>query len=282
MSVCLEDLVATTPEVATLPETVIAVLEVLDDLTAGVDRLIPIVERDPGLTANLLKLCNSSLYGTWRQIGSVREALARVGNVNFMKLVLTLGMEQVIRCDLPGYQLSLDELWRHSLMVAYGSYRLMRGTRLAHLRVRSYTAGLLHDIGKMVLDKEMVRGGGTEHGAGAGDELARERALVGFDHAQAGSMLLDKWTLPAEICEAVRQHHAPEPHGDHAEIALAVFAGNAIVHLPSVNLGVIEPVDSKAMDDLARLGIARETVQSLCEVFKDKRDDLLSLILEEK
>ena len=84
MPASVEALVQASPCLSTRPQTMATLLDVLDDPVVEADRLLPIVETDPGLTARLLKLCNSPLYGLSRRVGSVKEALVRVGNRAFV------------------------------------------------------------------------------------------------------------------------------------------------------------------------------------------------------
>ncbi len=104
----------------------VSLLEIVDDPVVEVTRLLPIVERDAGLTAGLLKLCNSPMYNFKRRIGSPREALVLVGNLTFARMCFTLAMKPVLERDLPVYSLGLDELWRHCLGTAYGAAFLVK------------------------------------------------------------------------------------------------------------------------------------------------------------
>ena len=194
----LHDLIAAAPGVAARPEAVMSLMEIIDDPVVEVGRLVPIVERDPGLTAGLLKLCNSPIYNFKRRIGSPREALVLVGNLTFARMCFTLSMQPVLTRDLPAYALGLDQLWRHCLGTAYGAAFLIKAGGRGELRDRAFTAGLLHDIGKLVLDAsigEVVCGPGAE---ARGKRSARsrnhprittdiERRQTGFDHAEAGA-----------------------------------------------------------------------------------------------
>ena len=109
----LQDLIAAAPDLSARPESVVSLLEIVDDPVVEVTRLLPIVERGPGPTAGLLKLCNSPMYNFKRRIGSPREALVLVGNLTFARMCFTLAMKPVLERDLPAYSLGLDELWRH-------------------------------------------------------------------------------------------------------------------------------------------------------------------------
>ena len=241
----LQDLVVAASGVDARTDSLVSLVDIIDDPMIDARRLVPIVETDPGLTAALLKLCNSSIYNFQRRIGSPREALVLVGNLTFARLCFALSLEPVLRRNLPGYGLDLDELWKHSLTTAYGAASLVRAMGQSELRDRAFTAGLLHDIGKLVLDPELVR-----LGTGSADVFAEaepgenpefqedpdiglftcetERRLTGYDHGEAGAALLESWDLPEQTISAVRWHHDPERAGAHETLAHALFVADKV------------------------------------------------------
>jgi HD-like signal output (HDOD) protein len=98
----LQDLIATAPGLSARPDSVASLMDIIEDPVVEADQIVPIIERDPGLTAGLLKLCNSPVYSFRRRIGSPREALVLVGNLTFARLCFALSLEPVIHRDLPG------------------------------------------------------------------------------------------------------------------------------------------------------------------------------------
>ncbi len=236
----LQDLIAASPRVGARPESVVSLMEIIDDPVVEVAKLLPIVEKDPVLTAGLLKLCNSPIYNFKRRIGSPREALVLVGNLTFARMCFTLSMRPVLERDLPGYQLGLDELWRHCLGTAYGAAFLVKASGHPELRDRAFTAGLLHDIGKLVLDTDLqtvvcepvlVGTGGsarvrTQNRLRITSDI--ERRQTGFDHAEAGAALLEGWNFPEDLVDAVRWHHDPT-EADHQRLARAVHIADQVV-----------------------------------------------------
>ena len=187
MKASLEGLVATTRELAALPSTTSRLLELLDDATAGADKILDIVEQDPALTANLLKLCNSAYYGARRQVGSVREGLVMLGNQTVLSLAFATSMGDVMRGPLRAYRLEGGELWRHSTCTALGAAGLARVFAPQVSRERSFTAGLVHDIGKLLLDRPLLEAREEPLPVDSFEELIDvERELLGFDHAEAG------------------------------------------------------------------------------------------------
>ncbi len=167
------------------------------------------------------------MYNFKRRIGSPRDALVLVGNLTFARLCFTLSLEPVLHKNLPGYDLDLDDLWKHSLATAYGAAFLVKSIGLGEMRDRAFTAGLLHDIGKLVLDQNLAEGGME---VGASITMETERQCTGFDHAEAGAALLESWDVPEQVVEAVKWHHSPLDANENKRMALAVSAANKIGH----------------------------------------------------
>lgn len=235
----LQDLIAAAPGVSARPESVVSLMEIIDDPVVEVTRLLPIVERDPGLTAGLLRLCNSPSYNFTRRIGSPREALVLVGNLTFARMCFTLAMKPVLERDLPGYSLGLDELWRHCLGTAYGAAFLVKASGQGELRDRAFTAGLLHDIGKLILDVDIAEVTCDPVYSRGGNRAVRpknrlritqdiERRQTGFDHAEAGAALLESWDLPYQLVDAVRWHHDPS-QANNQRLARAIQVADKVV-----------------------------------------------------
>ncbi len=272
----LQNLVESAPGLSARPDSIISLLEIIEDPTVDVDKLLPIVEHDPGLTAGLLKLCNSPLYNFKRRIGSPRDALVLVGNITFARLCFTLSLEPVLHNDLPGYDLDLDDLWKHSLTTAYGAAFLVKTIGLGDLRDRAFTAGLLHDIGKLVLDHGLA--GASEENNG-NITMETERDCTGYDHAEAGAALLESWDVPEQVVAAVRWHHDPLKAGEYKRLALAVSVanqvGNFAIHLRTGSTSVENWVQ-KQFDSSA---FPLEKISNLAGTIAAKNQNILSLAL---
>ncbi len=230
----IKELVAAAGGPSARPDSILSLMEVIEDPLVDAHELLPIINRDPGLTAGLLKLCNSPLYGFKRRIGSANEALVLVGNLTFARLCFTLSLEPVLHRDLPGYELDLDTLWQHSLATAYGAAFLVKAIGLVHLRERAFTAGLLHDIGKLALDSALTKAK-EEIGVSFGARMTRDQevARAGHDHAEVGAALLDSWDLPRDIIQAVRWHHEPTGALAGSKLPAAVHVADKVVQVAS-------------------------------------------------
>jgi len=272
----LDALVASTPELAAMPATSARLLELLEEPDAPVDDLVSVIEKDPGLTANLLKLCNSAYYGLRREVGSVREALVRMGNRTVVTLAFAASMGRVLQAPMTGYRLPRGRLWRHSLAVGLLAARLMPGEVDGAARNRVFTAGVVHDLGKLLLDRPL-----RESLEQIPDNLdytglvLTERDLIGFDHAQAGAALADSWNFPSDLVSVIAGHHMPAPSGSTTSVVLVAdfivsergFDGGA----PDVKEGQLElALEAANLDHGEALEVSDQAMRDL--------DGLLALL----
>lgn len=235
MAKSLHELIAATSELHTLPSTTLQLTALLDDITVDAGAVLAIIEKDPSLTSNLLKLANSAFYGLRRQVGSTREALIQLGNQTVVSLAFAASMGDVMRGPLAAYRLERNQLWHHALGTALGAALLMGlddGSSAA--RERAFTGGLVHDIGKLLLNAPLKRE--LEQlpvGGSPWELLAAENRILGFDHALAGAQLGESWNFPAALVDAIRWHHEPESAEVDPDLARAV----ALANLMSCRLG---------------------------------------------
>ena len=266
----ISDLIAATGELATLPATVIQLLDILKDSTTSADKVCAVLERDPAMTANVLKLANSAYYGVRRSISNVRDALVMLGNRSVATLAFATGMAPVLRRDLESYGADRHEFWRHGVLAAVAAARAADLGGFAQWRCQCFTGGLVHDVGMLVIDRwlvdESIRLPDTH------DERtlrAAERALLGFDHADAGAALAEAWGFPAMLVDALRHHHAPDAAGPDRLVVQAVAAGDIVAG--AVAAGADDEWPDGVAQELAALGFQ---ITDFGQLRLDLADDL--------
>lgn len=277
----LQDLIATAPGLSARPDSVASLMDIIEDPEVEADKIVPIIERDPGLSAGLLKLCNSPVYSFRRRIGSPREALVLVGNLTFARLCFALSLEPVLTQHLPGYCLDFDTLWKHSLVTAYGSAFLVKAAGQGKLRERAFTAGLLHDIGKLVLDRGLAQATTPDEmpGNDHSPTLDFERRKTGYDHAEAGAALLDSWELPTEIVAAIRWHHEPLQAVEHKRLALAVGVADKVAHFAVSLQPGSAAIDRWVQGNFDASAFSLDAIASLAGTLSAKNRNIMSLAL---
>ncbi|MBU1248758.1 MAG: HDOD domain-containing protein [Proteobacteria bacterium] len=199
-------------KVEKMPISIQRAIALLNDPDADLVELAQVLEHDPGLTSNILRMANSSYFGGVRSITSVREAVVRMGAQHVFKLVMASGVAAHTSQKVIGYGLEPGALLEHSITVALAAEELGRQLSLK-TPDHTFTAGLLSDIGKVVLGTflevdvqpilKLVREEGISF------EKA-EKAVLGISHDEVAAALLEFWGLPQPIINVVRYRLDPD------------------------------------------------------------------------
>ena len=207
----------------------------LDRPDARNDDIVNILKYDSVLTGSVLRLCNSPFIGLRMQVTSVDQAVLLLGHRQLLRIVLALAFGNSMSRPLPGYAVEASELWRHSLITALAAEMLAEGAPTFDLDPSvAFTSGLLHDIGKLLLNQVLTPE--VEAAIRARIEQERlsrvtaEKELLETDHAEVGGCLLRHWRLPEPIVEAVANHHGPV-FKPRPRISAVVHVANCLAHL---------------------------------------------------
>ena len=198
-------------EMKSFPQFVVETLRKLNDPGSNASDVAASLSRDEGLVLRTLKLANPAAYGMPRNISDVSEAIALLGYKNISNIVLSATVYSVMDKGLSGYALDRGEMWRHSLTTAYTARHIAGMTRKVPPE-EAYVGGLLHDIGKVVLNDYVRFGYGIivklveeEHIPFTEAELK----VLGFDHSTVGALLIERWDLPKAYHYSTLYHHRP-------------------------------------------------------------------------
>ncbi|HNT36263.1 MAG TPA: HDOD domain-containing protein, partial [bacterium] len=180
-----------------LPDVLTKVMQMTKDPDVSASQMNKVISMDQALTANILKLCNSAYYGLPRVISSVTQAVMYLGFQTVRNLVMTCTMQDVYAGQMQGYGYPEGGLWKHSVSVAIASQILCKKIRPG-LNDTAFTAGLLHDLGKTILNKHV--GGRFQEVAAVMQQKnammhEAEAEVFGFDHAIIGAKIADQWNF---------------------------------------------------------------------------------------
>lgn len=244
--------------VPSAPTILFEILHILDDENAGLRDLFGAIERDPGLTAKLLRTANSSFFGQARTVDSVERAVTVLGVAMVRSLAVSVAVFHSVGDSLAAA--AVDKIWHHSLATATTARLLATRTKLGD-HDDAFTAGLLHDAGRMLLMRrfpDLYRD--PEADAGIEDV---ERGHVGVDHGVVGGWLFDAWNLPPAIVQAVAQHHAEHPAPG---LPTLIFTANLMTRHPDGALLLAEASDlhaAAARNAAESCGLTREAWSEL-------------------
>ncbi len=214
MSINVQELRLRAKKLPSLPAAVVALNQAVQDDRCTVDRLLGILQKDPPLSASLLRLANSALYAGDGEVRDLKTAILRLG----FDAVANLGTGVAVIKTLKGSsRLDAIALWRHSVAVGLVARGVSRMVKKHGDAETAFLGGLLHDIGKLALDfcfpdeytpvLKKVQESGLHH-------VEVEKELLGIDHAEAGAILANQWVFPDAIVSMIRDHHAP-PKGEY-------------------------------------------------------------------
>ncbi|HLU40324.1 MAG TPA: HDOD domain-containing protein [Planctomycetota bacterium] len=240
-----------------LPDVVIRVLRLLDRPDTEPAQLESCLCFDQVLVAKMLGMVNSPFYGLRHPVGTVREAIMVLGFRGLRSLILATSAAKFLARDFRCYGFADRGLWLHSITVAAGARLLARRTGAdAELGEQLFVAGLLHDIGKMLLAPYLTERRATVPPGAPGLEV--ERAVAGIDHTEAGALVAAKWNITPLVQEVVKLHHTADVGSASEREACIVQAADRVAnalgfgHAPGVRAEPIEAADAV----LGRLGIA--------------------------
>lgn len=194
-----------------MPRAAIKLRKLLAQEDVSMDEIEGILRLDPGLATNVLRLANSAFFGIPRKVETLKHAVTLLGIKRFAQIAVSASMSKTIDKAVEGYDLSPGELWFHSIAVSNTAEALARHKKLP-VTNDVFTPALLHDMGKLVLGpfvKEERQKIGRIMATGQPLEVA-EQMILGTDHAEIGALILDRWSFPDDIVNAVRWHHEPE------------------------------------------------------------------------
>jgi len=229
----LKEIIATIEALPPIPQVAMRVLEIAQDRDASATDIVDIIQFDPAVTANCLRLCNSCYFGLRTKISSLHHAVTLIGTDTLAKIVIAGCFRlDAFSKELTGYGLQPGELWHHSVSCAVISQQIAR--KFDHCNAHAlFTAALLHDVGKLVVDT-FIAADYAAMFALMQDEaygtIAVEKAYFGIDHAEVGALIASTWRLPEALIGAIRNHHNLDVFNGDPDIEKLTALSNLLTH----------------------------------------------------
>lgn len=241
----IDDIKQTITHVRPIPQIAIKIAKMLDDQDYDISTIAGEIKKDQVISAKILRLCNSPYVNPMTEITSIDHALIYLGNKTILKLTASAGSEEFFSQFGEGYSLCKGGLYQHALGTARLCEKLARLSGMLPPDV-AYTAGLLHDIGKVVLDQYIADVQPLfyrqiqEEGK---DSSIVERNIFNTDHTKTGELLAKNWNFPKTILDVVSFHHMPDIAETNKEMVYLVYVANLIVSRfqAGLDLSYIDP-----------------------------------------
>jgi HD-like signal output (HDOD) protein len=254
-------IIAASASLPAAPQIMARLYKLLLDFNSGIKAISDLLKRDPALTARIIRTANSPAYGGGG-IGSIEEALSRVGFGEVYRLVGSASSESLGRLGLKNYGYSADAFQRHNLFSALVAERLAMATKVDARA--AYTCGLLRRIGQLLMDQmagNALTPAESFPECGAGRVVEWERRTFSITHHDVAAILLAEWGFPDEIVAAAAHCHG-EP-GEMSRLAQVVDLMDNIVRLAGFGLSADESEWGLPGEKLTALGIDHDQAQQV-------------------
>jgi len=270
--------IANTKHLPPAPALMLKLMECFQNPDLDVDEIVDLMELDPSVTTEVLKCSNSSFFMTDEPVVDISEAVLRLGFYELYQISMTVfGRQTMASKNIQG--INVEALWRHSALTAVSSGVIAR--ELDNSEGAAFTAGLLHDVGKIVFASaeglryaELIQNVNLT----GGSLIAAEKAAFGFDHCEIGACLLEKWKMPAMISAPVLRHHNTSWLPPHEQLSAIVCLGNLMAHCidgasPDNCCALPEAVNAMEL-----LGLKHENMPAIMSVVQSDTKRLKNLI----
>jgi len=258
-------------QLTTLPQAARRIMQLAGDQAASAADLLAAVEGDPVLSAKVLRRVNSAFYGLRNKVEDLRSAISLLGFREIRNLALTVHLSRLFDSGSQYLSFSREMLWHHCVAVAQAS-RMISITCRRESADEAYLAGLLHDIGLILLDQYLPKYlcqviDLVNDGAGT---CEAELAVLPFDHTQLGAYVATQWNFPAAVVAAARYHHDPlcAPRVYRATTSI-VAVGNYLCHRAGVSSLGVQNAFAPADEVFAELELEQPQLASIWDQLQE-------------
>ncbi len=260
----IERIVQTTGDIPAMPQVANMVLDRISDPNATPKEIQLIISKDQALAARVLKVANSSFYGLSRSVTRISDAIVVMGFNSLRSLVMTTVLNDLFK----SFGLAEKLLWEHSLVSAATAKRIAAAIKFPRVE-EAFLGGLMHDIGKVVLnikmpDKMMTIVQEVYNSPGTTFTQV-EQDIFGFSHAEVGQLVAKKWNFAAEIEEAIGFHHRPREATVLPHLSHVVNLANAFCHKLEIGPTKNPGLDLFHLESTNALKLGQERVEELLD-----------------
>ena len=267
-------------ELPTLPAVIPKLLSLMDNPKSSAADVTEVISHDPAMTAKLLKVANSAYYGFPAKISDLKHAVALLGFNLVKSLAISIGVIKNFPRGKQSAYFSASGLWLHSLVVAtviqdMGHRFYSRDDNHDYL----FIIGLLHDLGKVVLDQffpELFNEVLEKANAGEHVKLHRiEQEIIGIDHCEGSAMLLTRWKFPPKIVQPIAGHHRQKVlAGDSQKDAVLLRIANVIAQEFGLGKDGNSMPNPLRPGDLEFIGASEEDLLAIKTSLQEKQGDI--------
>ena len=275
-----DQLILQAQDLEPLPTTATRLARLVADPNSEMREIVEAISLDQALTVKLLRVANSAASGAASEITTVDRAVIRMGTGAVLSMAVAAGVRTRMLGAMPAYDLTEGKLWEHSVAAALAAEAMIGLPRLP-VPPETFTAALLHDVGKLVLgrflDKDIqvfLRRARIEGGR---SPIDAEAEVLNVDHAELGGLIAAHWKLPRSICLGIQYHHHPEECGDEeglAHVGWIVHLANLVAQKLGHGCDDLVPEDAEFARPLEVLGLDDAKFAKLIERAERRIDEV--------
>jgi len=228
----LANILDTIDQLKPIPQTALKILRLFQSGHCDVKDITNELAKDQVLSGQTLKLCNSPLFSGMVKIDTLKEAVLLLGEEMLIKSVITAAVNTYYsQTGTSGYSLCKGGLFFHAVGVASAAEKIAEKSDKPNLKL-AYTAGLLHDIGKVILDQYVAESAPLffrELSRKNENFIRSEKKLLGITHSEAGAILARKWNFSTELFEVIQLHHTPEKTKTNKDLAYTIYLADLLM-----------------------------------------------------
>ncbi len=275
------DLAKKSSTLASLPAVFIRLNEAVNNPLSSVNQIARIISEDAGLSARLLHIANSALYQYPARIDNIAVAATVIGTEQLRDLALATSVLTIFK-NIPADLVHMEHFWCHSIACGVAA-KTMGAFHQEHALERFFLAGVLHDIGRLVIfqtcgeEARLI----LEKSRREGKHLFEtEKEILGFDHAEVGGLLLERWKIPNNLVEMVSCHHDPNKAQRGLHESSLIHLADILVH--AMQLGNSGERFVPAIEDIAWKcnEFSREDLRPIMAQVALQYDDLVETIFQ--
>lgn len=262
-------------DLPSMPATLARIIQITNSPDATAEDLAGVVMLDQSLSTKVLRLANSAYFGRRIKTETITEAVVTLGFASIRNLAASASIVDALfpKQMFPGF--SWQDMWIHSVTCAVAAeavHSCMGGRSRANSET-AFVAGLLHDVGKLIIARALphrflqIVEACREYNF----EMTRaENNILSTNHSKIGSDLAEQWDFPGKLSAGIAYHHCPEDACEHEDLARAVHAGNLLAKRLGKNYVTGVPVDIGLGDVAQAAGIDHRDVSMLVDQVRDK------------
>ena len=279
----IQELIKEIKNLKPIPAVINQILEIVDQPDSSIAHIANIIQYDPAVTASVLRTCNSAFFGLKAPAESIKDAVSLLGIDQILEIVLMKSGAKVLSGKQEGYGLHEGAMWKYSVSSALVAKQIAQKLSLKNKNM-IFTAALLKDIGKTVLDRFVMNSFEKISALVVNENLSfreAEKQIIGVDHTELGGMIAKMWKFSPKMVKIIRHHHLTDVSMVKDKEITVVYLADCICMMIGIGVGsdgLAYRFNDQAMIEL---GIEADDISKIIARFAlnmQKVEDLLDVV----